>query len=74
MSKYTIDQILAPPPEEAPSGLGQRLRDRFDGLGAAEFVVPARSTPDFEWLGGLEEVNPWADDTQPPGHRNEAES
>lgn len=74
MSNSTIEEILAPPPEEAPSGLGQRLRDRFDGLAAAEFVVPARSTPDFEWIGGLEEVNPWADGAQPPDHLNEAES
>lgn len=30
---------------EAPSGLGRRLRDRFAGLAAEEFVVPERHTP-----------------------------
>jgi len=29
-------------PAEAPSGLGKRLRDRFAGLAADEFVVPER--------------------------------
>lgn len=29
-------------PAEAPSGLGQRLRDRFAGLAAEEFVAPER--------------------------------
>lgn len=32
-------------PTEAPSGLGQRLRDRFAGLAAEEFVVPERHAP-----------------------------
>lgn len=32
-------------PAEAPSGLGKRLRDRFAGLAAEEFVVPMRQTP-----------------------------
>ena len=32
-------------PAEAPSGLGLRLRDRFAGLAAEEFVVPERHTP-----------------------------
>jgi len=30
---------------DAPSGLGGRLRDRFAGLAAAEFVAPKRHTP-----------------------------
>ena len=29
-------------PAEAPSGLGKRLRDRFAGRAAEEFVVPKR--------------------------------
>lgn len=32
-------------PAEAPSGLGQRLRDRFAEVTAEEFVVPKRQTP-----------------------------
>lgn len=32
-------------PAEAPSGLGQRLRDRFAEVTAEEFVVPKRHTP-----------------------------
>jgi plasmid stability protein len=32
-------------PSETPSELGQRLRDRFAGLAAEEFVVPARHVP-----------------------------
>ena len=32
-------------PAEAPTGLGRRLRDRFAGLGAEEFVVPKRHAP-----------------------------
>ena len=32
-------------PAEAPSGLGRRLRDRFAGLAAEEFVIPTRHTP-----------------------------
>lgn len=32
-------------PAEAPSGLGKRLRDRFAGLAAEEFVLPKRHTP-----------------------------
>jgi plasmid stability protein len=32
-------------PAEAPSGLGTRLRDRFAGLAAEEFVAPKRGTP-----------------------------
>lgn len=32
-------------PAEAPSGLGKRLRDRFAGLTADEFVTPERHTP-----------------------------
>jgi len=32
-------------PAEAPSGLGLRLRDRFAGLAAEEFVVPTRHAP-----------------------------
>jgi len=30
---------------EAPSGLGKRLRDRFAGLAAEEFVAPDRHPP-----------------------------
>lgn len=32
-------------PTEAPSGLGQRLRDRFAKLAAEEFALPERHTP-----------------------------
>lgn len=32
-------------PAEAPSGLGKRLRDRFAGLAAEEFVAPERHAP-----------------------------
>lgn len=32
-------------PEDAPSGLGRRLRDRFSGLAAEEFVAPVRQAP-----------------------------
>lgn len=32
-------------PAEAPSRLGRRLRDRFDGLASEEFVVPRRHAP-----------------------------
>lgn len=32
-------------PEQAPSALGQRLRDRFADLAAEEFVVPERQVP-----------------------------
>jgi plasmid stability protein len=32
-------------PNEAPSGLGKRLRDRFAGLSTDDFVVPERHTP-----------------------------
>lgn len=32
-------------PAEAPSGLGQRLRDRFAQVSAEEFVLPKRHTP-----------------------------
>ena len=32
-------------PAEAPSGLGKRLRARFAGLAADEFVVPERHAP-----------------------------
>lgn len=32
-------------PAEAPSGLGQRLQDRFAGLAAEAFEVPERHTP-----------------------------
>jgi len=32
-------------PEEASFGLGKRLRDRFAGLAAEEFVVPERQAP-----------------------------
>lgn len=32
-------------PEEVPSELGKRLRDRLAGLTADEFVVPERHTP-----------------------------
>ena len=32
-------------PAEASSGLGLRLRDRFDGLAAEEFVAPMRHAP-----------------------------
>jgi len=32
-------------PAEAHSGLGKRLRDRFAGLVAEEFVVPERHAP-----------------------------
>jgi plasmid stability protein len=32
-------------PAEAPSGLGQRLRDRFAGLTTEEFALPERHTP-----------------------------
>ena len=32
-------------PAEAISGLGKRLRDRFAGLAAEEFVVPKRHAP-----------------------------
>jgi antitoxin FitA len=32
-------------PEETPSGLGQRLRDRFAAVTAEEFVVPKRHAP-----------------------------
>ena len=32
-------------PAEAPSGLGLRLRDRFAGLAAEEFVAPTRHAP-----------------------------
>jgi plasmid stability protein len=32
-------------PAEASSGLGQRLRNRFAGLAAEEFVVPERHAP-----------------------------
>lgn len=32
-------------PEEPPSGLGRRLRDRFAGLVAEEFVPPKRQAP-----------------------------
>ena len=32
-------------PAEAPSGLGQRLRDRFAGLAAEDFEVPGRHAP-----------------------------
>jgi len=32
-------------PAEAPAGLGRRLRDRFAGLTAEEFVIPTRHTP-----------------------------
>ena len=55
-------------PAEAPSGLGKRLRDRFAGLTAEEFVVPRRHAPrgdrdttDFALIDGLEVVNPWTD-------------
>lgn len=72
MTKPTIDEILAPRPAEAPSGLGRRLRDRFAGLATEEFVVPARSTPNFERTDGFEPVNPWTGGAQPSGHRNEA--
>lgn len=30
---------------EIPSGLGRRLRDRFAGLAAEEFVLPRRHAP-----------------------------
>ena len=33
------------PPVEAPSGLGQRLRDRFAGVADEEFVPPKRHAP-----------------------------
>jgi hypothetical protein len=33
------------PADEVPSGLGTRLRDRFAGLTAGEFVVPERHAP-----------------------------
>jgi antitoxin FitA len=32
-------------PTEAPSGLGQRLRDRFAEIAAEEFALPERHTP-----------------------------
>lgn len=32
-------------PAEAPSGLGQRLRERFAGLAAEAFVAPTRRAP-----------------------------
>ena len=32
-------------PTEAPSGLGQRLRDRFAGVTAEAFALPERQTP-----------------------------
>lgn len=32
-------------PSEAPSGLGQRLRNRFAGLATEEFALPERHTP-----------------------------
>jgi plasmid stability protein len=32
-------------PADAPSGLGKRLRDRFAGLAAEEFVAPPRHAP-----------------------------
>lgn len=32
-------------PAEASSGLGKRLRDRFAGLAAKEFVAPERQAP-----------------------------
>ncbi|MCB8954724.1 MAG: plasmid stabilization protein [Ardenticatenales bacterium] len=32
-------------PTEAPSGLGQRLRDRFAEVAAEEFVAPKRHIP-----------------------------
>ncbi len=32
-------------PSEASSGLGKRLRDRFAGLTAQEFITPKRHAP-----------------------------
>ena len=32
-------------PAETSSGLGLRLRDRFAGVGAEQFVAPARHAP-----------------------------
>lgn len=40
-------------PAEAPSGLGRRLRDRFAGLAAEDFVAPERHAPrsPLQWDG-----------------------
>jgi hypothetical protein len=40
---------------------------------AHRMPLATRNTTDFEWIDGLEVINPWTDGAQPPGHRNEAD-